>query len=108
METKSLGRSPVTVFGLAISPSAAPGADPAGDARHAEELGFDFVSTSDHPCGTSPTNEVWTMLTWITATTSRIEITTRVLSMPYQTPAMVAKITKTLDQLSNSRLILEL
>ncbi|HEY3006185.1 MAG TPA: LLM class flavin-dependent oxidoreductase, partial [Kribbellaceae bacterium] len=72
------------LFGLAVSPSAAPGADPVGDARAAEALGYDFVSTSDHPCGSTPSYEVWTMLTWIAAATSRIRVATRVLGMPYR------------------------
>ncbi|WP_219467088.1 LLM class flavin-dependent oxidoreductase [Nonomuraea rhizosphaerae] len=96
------------MFGVGISPSAAPGADPVGDARLAEELGFDFVSTSDHPCGTSPTYEVWTMLTWIAAATSRIRIATRVLGVPYRSPAMVAKMAESLHRLSGGRLILGL
>ena len=96
------------LFGVNVSPSAAPGADPVGDAAHAEELGFDFVSTSDHPCGTEPTHEVWTMLTWIAARTSRIGIATRVLGVPYRPPAVVAKMAATLDLLSGGRLVLGL
>ncbi|MEU9890799.1 LLM class flavin-dependent oxidoreductase [Sphaerisporangium sp. NPDC051011] len=96
------------LFGLSVSPSAAPGADPIGDARHAEDLGFDFVSTSDHPCGTAPTNEVWTMLTWIAAATSRVRVATRVLGVPYRPPAMIAKMAETLHRLSGDRLILGL
>ena len=44
-------------LGPGISPSAAPGADPVGTARAAEALGFDFVGTSDHPHGSSPSFE---------------------------------------------------
>jgi alkanesulfonate monooxygenase SsuD/methylene tetrahydromethanopterin reductase-like flavin-dependent oxidoreductase (luciferase family) len=95
-------------FGLAVSPSAADGADPVEDALRAEDLGFDFVSTSDHPCGTDPSYEVWTMLTWLAARTTRIRIATRVLGVPYRPPAMVAKMAETLDRLSGGRLILGL
>jgi probable F420-dependent oxidoreductase len=101
MSTKS-------VFGLSLSPSAEAGRDPVQDARLAEGLGFDFVSTSDHPCGTEPTYEVWTMLTWVAAATSRIGIATRVLGVPYRSPAMVAKMAETLHRLSGGRLILGL
>ncbi|MEU6742631.1 LLM class flavin-dependent oxidoreductase [Streptosporangium sandarakinum] len=97
-----------SLFGLGISPAAGPGTDPVRDAVTAEELGFDFVSTSDHPCGTSPTHETWTMLTWIAASTSRIRIATRVLGVPYRSPAMVAKMAETLHRLSGGRLILGL
>lgn len=95
-------------FGLGISPAATPGADPVALAQLAEELGFDFVSTSDHPCGAEPTYETWTMLSWIAASTSRIRIATRVLGVPYRPPAMVAKMAETFDRLSGGRLILGL
>jgi alkanesulfonate monooxygenase SsuD/methylene tetrahydromethanopterin reductase-like flavin-dependent oxidoreductase (luciferase family) len=95
-------------FGLNLPTAAEPDADPAQEARRAEELGFDFVSSSDHPCGTQPSFETWTMLTWVAASTSRIGIATRVLGMPYRAPAMVAKMAETLDRLSGGRLILGL
>jgi alkanesulfonate monooxygenase SsuD/methylene tetrahydromethanopterin reductase-like flavin-dependent oxidoreductase (luciferase family) len=82
--------------------------DPVRVARHAEALGFDFVSTADHPSGTTPTNETWTMLCFIAAATSKIRIATRVLGVPYRAPAMVAKMAETLDRLSGGRLILGL
>ena len=95
-------------FGLNVSPSAEDGADPIADAKRAEELGFDFVSASDHPCGTSPTYETWTMLSFLAAATSRIRLATRVLGVPYRSPAMVAKMAETLDRLSGGRLVLGL
>lgn len=96
------------LFGLGLSTSAAPGADPVADARRAEELGFDFVSASDHPGGNQPTFETWTMLSWIAAATSRIRIATKVLGVPYRAPALVAKMAETLSRLSGGRLILGL
>lgn len=96
------------LFGLNVSTSAAPGADPVADARRAEELGFDFVSASDHLHGDSPTYEPWTMLSWIAARTSRIRVATRVLAVPYRNPPVVAKMAETLDRLSGGRLILGL
>jgi probable F420-dependent oxidoreductase len=82
--------------------------DPAGEGRRAEELGFDFVSTADHPEGTEPSHEVWTMLTWVAAATTRLKIATRVLGVPYRSPGLVAKMAETLDRLSGGRLILGL
>lgn len=96
------------IFGVNVPASAAGKADPVGRARAAERLGFDFVSASDHPCGTDPTYETWTMLTWIAAATSRIGVATRVLGVPYRPPAMVAKMAETLDRLSGGRLVLGL
>jgi alkanesulfonate monooxygenase SsuD/methylene tetrahydromethanopterin reductase-like flavin-dependent oxidoreductase (luciferase family) len=48
------------------------------------------------------------MLAFIAARTSRIGIATRVLGVPYRSPAMVAKMAETLDRLSGGRLILGL
>jgi alkanesulfonate monooxygenase SsuD/methylene tetrahydromethanopterin reductase-like flavin-dependent oxidoreductase (luciferase family) len=96
------------MFGLNVPASAAPGADPVALACHAEELGFDFISTADHPCGDEPSFETWTMLSWIAARTTRIRVATRVLGLPYRNPAMVAKMAETLDRLSGGRLILGL
>jgi len=96
------------LFGLGIPASTAPGAAPVAQARRAEGLGFDFVSTSDHPCGSQPTYETWTLLSWIAAATSRIRVATRVLGVPYRPPPMVAKMAETLDRLSAGRLILGL
>jgi probable F420-dependent oxidoreductase len=96
------------LFGLNVSPAVTPGSDPVADARRAEELGFDFVSTNDHLHGTEPRHETWTMLAWIAAATSRIHVATRVLAVPYRHPAVVAKMAETLARLSGGRLILGL
>lgn len=74
----------------------------------AEELGFDYVSASDHPGVSTPNFETWTMLTWLAASTTRISIATRVLGLPYRSPAMVAKMAETLARLSSGRLLLGL
>ncbi len=95
-------------FGLGVSTSAAPGADPVRDARMAETLGFDFVSASDHPSGSQPSFETWTMLAWIAASTDRIAVASRVLSLPFRSPALVAKMAESLDWLSGGWLILGL
>lgn len=95
-------------LGLNIPTAAETGADPVAAAVRAEELGFDFVSSSDHPAGTAPSYETWTMLCFVAAATSRIRIATRVLGVPYRAPAMVAKMAESLDRLSGGRLILGL
>ena len=99
---------PDLMFGVNVSTSAAGDADPVGDARFAEQLGFDFVSANDHPGGGSPNFETWTMLAWIAAATTRIHLATRVLGMPLRPPAVLAKMSETFDRLSGGRLILGL
>jgi alkanesulfonate monooxygenase SsuD/methylene tetrahydromethanopterin reductase-like flavin-dependent oxidoreductase (luciferase family) len=96
------------LFGVNVPASAASGADPIAAAQEAERLGFDFVSSSDHPGGAGPSHETWTMLSWIGAKTSRIRLATRVLGVPYRNPAVLAKMAATFDRLSGGRLILGL
>ena len=96
------------LFGLNVAASLGSVADPLAEARKAEELGFDFVSVNDHPCGTVPTHETWTMLAWMATGTSHIRVAPRVLGVPYRPPPMVAKMAATLDRLSGGRLILGL
>ena len=95
-------------FGVSINQSAAPEAGPVREAQRAEELGFDFVSVTDHLHGTRPTHETWTLLTWLAASTSRIGLLTDVLGLPYRAPSVVAKMAASLDQLSGGRLTLGL
>jgi alkanesulfonate monooxygenase SsuD/methylene tetrahydromethanopterin reductase-like flavin-dependent oxidoreductase (luciferase family) len=96
------------IFGVGVPTSAAPGDDPAGLAREAERLGYDFVSAADHPCGSNPSYETMTILTWIAARTSRVKVASRVLAVPFRRPAMVAKLAASLDLLSGGRFILGL
>jgi len=96
------------IFGVGVPASAAPGDDPVGRAQVAEQLGFDFVSAADHPCGPSPSYETTVMLTWIAARTSQIKVASRVLGVPFRHPAMVAKLAVSLGLLSGGRFILGL
>jgi probable F420-dependent oxidoreductase len=96
----------VVRFGVSLRASAEPGADPAAEARHAESLGFDLVTLSDHLPGSRPTLETWTNLTWLAASTERIRVGTNVLGLPYRNPAVTAKMAETLHRLSGGRLIL--
>jgi probable F420-dependent oxidoreductase len=95
------------LIGVNVSPTS-PEVDPVACARMAEDLGFDFVSASDHLHSANSTVEPWTLLSWIAAATSRVRVATRVLAVPYRHPAVVAKMAETLDRLSGGRLILGL
>jgi alkanesulfonate monooxygenase SsuD/methylene tetrahydromethanopterin reductase-like flavin-dependent oxidoreductase (luciferase family) len=96
------------LVGYNLSTSAAEGAHPAADAREVEELGFDFVSMSDHLHGDHPTFETWTLLTWVAAATTRVRLLTNVLGLPYRPPPVVAKMAESLHRLSGGRLLLGL
>ena len=96
------------LVGAGLTSSAAPDADPVGDAAAAEALGFDFVSASDHPVGTQPSYETSVLLTWIAARTERIAVASRVFAVPFRRPAMLAKAAESLHRLSGGRLILGL
>jgi alkanesulfonate monooxygenase SsuD/methylene tetrahydromethanopterin reductase-like flavin-dependent oxidoreductase (luciferase family) len=96
-------------FGLDVPATVTPGGPgPADLARAAEDLGYDLISVSDHPAGTAPTNETWTMLAFAAAATTRIGLMTRVLGVPFRPPALVAKMAETLDRLAGGRLVLGL
>lgn len=82
-------------------------------ALEAERQGFYSVSINDHfvpqigPPDT-PQMECFTTLAAIAAATSTIRVTPAVACASYRTPAMLAKITATLDHLSDGRLVLGL
>jgi probable F420-dependent oxidoreductase len=98
--------SPSPGFGISINAST--DLDPAAEARHAEDLGFDMVTVTDHLAGSRPTFETWTLLTWMAAATERIGLGTDVLGLPYRHPAVTAKMAESLDRLSGGRLTLGL
>ena len=82
-------------------------------ALRAENDGFYSVSINDHffsPLGTPqvPQLECFTTLTAVAAVTSRIRLTPTVAAASFRPPPLLAKITSTLDQVSNGRLVLGL
>jgi alkanesulfonate monooxygenase SsuD/methylene tetrahydromethanopterin reductase-like flavin-dependent oxidoreductase (luciferase family) len=94
------------LFGVNVGTSTASGDDPLRLAQIAEEVGFDFVSASDHPYGASPCFETATLLTWILARTQRIRVLSRVFGLPLRNEAMLAKTAESMQRLSGGRLIL--
>lgn len=82
-------------------------------ALQAERDGFYSVSTNDHffsPLGAhdTPQLECLTSLTAIAAVTSTIRLAPAVVSASFRNPALLAKISSTLDQVSAGRFILGL
>ena len=95
-------------------------------AQHAETVGLDSIWVSDHiivpqqiesfypydPNGAFPAApeqdyyEPLTTLTWLAACTTRVQLGTSVLILPYRNALLTAKIVSTLDTLSGGRVIL--
>ncbi len=82
-------------------------------ARWADENSFYSVSINDHffsPFGSGqiPQLECYSTLSAIAALTSKVRLVPAVTAMSFRAPAMLAKLTSTLDQISNGRFVLGL
>nr|BFE61089.1 hypothetical protein GCM10020063_056150 [Dactylosporangium thailandense] len=77
-------------------------------AQSADELGYDLFTLSDHLHSHRPTIEPFTALAWLAGRTTRIELGTNVLALPYRPPPVVAKTAETLDRISGGRFVLGL
>jgi alkanesulfonate monooxygenase SsuD/methylene tetrahydromethanopterin reductase-like flavin-dependent oxidoreductase (luciferase family) len=96
-------------FGVNIHTGIQSGVDPVTEALHAEQLGFDVVTLhGDVLHGSNPSFELWTLLCWVAAHTTSIQVAPVVLALPHRHPAVLAKMAETLDRLSGGRLILVL
>lgn len=82
-------------------------------ALQAERDGFYSVSTNDHffsPLGAhdTPQLECFTSMTAIAAVTDTVRLAPSVVAASFRSPALLAKITATLDHVSNGRFIMGL
>jgi probable F420-dependent oxidoreductase len=83
-------------------------------AQRAEAVGFDTLWLGDHLLyryddgSTRGPWEVWTMLAALAASTSRIRLGPLVASAAFHSPAMLAKLASTVDEVSGGRLIVGL
>jgi F420-dependent oxidoreductase-like protein len=68
--------------------------------KHAEQLGYDSVWTSE-----AYGSDAITPAAWILANTTKIKVGTAIMQMPARTPAMAAMTAMTLAQLSGNRFI---
>ena len=74
-----------------------------------ERLGFDSVYLDDHLMwGNKPILECWTVLSALSAVTSKIRLGTMVVCASFRNPALLAKMAATFDVVSNGRLELGL
>ena len=76
-------------------------------AQVADSSGLDLVSIQDHPYS-SRHLDTWTLLTWISAQTEHIRVSTNVASLPLRPPVILARAAATLDRLSGGRVDLGL
>jgi probable F420-dependent oxidoreductase len=83
-------------------------------AQGAEAAGFDTLWLGDHLLYRYPDGstrgpwEVWTMLSALAASTTRIRLGPLVAATAFHAPAMLAKLATTVDEISGGRLILGL
>ena len=96
-------------FGPGVSPDSL-----AGWTRLAETLGYHLVMISDHVALTpdvmarypAPFYDPFTALAWLAAQTTRVELGTTVVILPYRHPLLTARLAANVDQLSGGRFIL--
>ncbi|MDQ2692720.1 MAG: LLM class F420-dependent oxidoreductase [Chloroflexota bacterium] len=81
-------------------------------ARLVEELGFVGLFRSDHFTNSNPPDieslELWTSLTWLAASTERIEFGPLVTPFSFRHPVHTARMASAVDDLSGGRLVLGL
>ncbi|MGD2100611.1 MAG: LLM class flavin-dependent oxidoreductase [Acidimicrobiia bacterium] len=82
-------------------------------ARAAEDCGFDSIWVGDHllyrdDLGSSGPWEAWTSLAALAQETNRVELGPLVAATSFHSPAMIAKMASTVDEISEGRLILGL
>jgi probable F420-dependent oxidoreductase len=76
----------------------------AAEARRAEELGFDYLSSGEHLFFHGPVPNALVTLAAAAGATTRIRLLSSVSLVPLYPPALFAKLTATLDVVSGGRL----
>jgi alkanesulfonate monooxygenase SsuD/methylene tetrahydromethanopterin reductase-like flavin-dependent oxidoreductase (luciferase family) len=99
--------APALRFGTFITPLNGPPEYAVERAVLSEQLGFDLVTFQDHPY--QPRfHDTWTLMTWVAARTSRIQVSANVHNVPLRPPAVLARAAASLDLLSGGRVALAL
>lgn len=94
-------------FGSFITPVNQPAARAVGLSQLSEELSLDLVTFQDHPYQAA-LHDTWTLLSWVAAKTTRIQVAGNVLNLPLREPAVLARSVASLDLLSGGRVSLGL
>ena len=94
-------------FGSFITPVNQPAAHAVDLSQRSEDLGLDLVTFQDHPYR-ADFHDTWTLLSWVAATTTHIQVAGNVLNLPMRDPAVLARSVASLDLLSGGRVSLGL
>ncbi|MEN0129140.1 MAG: LLM class flavin-dependent oxidoreductase [Brevundimonas sp.] len=94
-------------FGSFLTPAAADPQRVVELARASETYGLDLVTFQDHPYQPSFL-DTWTLLSWVAASTQRVQVAGNVLNLPLRNPGVLAKSVASLDLLSGGRVALGL
>lgn len=89
-------------FGLMLDPAVDPAEVP-DQARHAEQLGFDFVACGEHVFFHGPTANAFVCLAAAATATRRIRLLSALTVLPLYPIGLAAKMAATLDRLSGGR-----
>lgn len=94
-------------FGAVLTPLSAAADQVVVRAQLCEKLGYDLVALPD--CPVLPhLLDMWTLLSWIAARTSRIQLVPNVANLQLHNPAVLARAAASLDLLSDGRIDLGL
>ncbi|MBF4635170.1 LLM class flavin-dependent oxidoreductase [Agreia pratensis] len=89
-------------FGTFITPTAAQPQAAVQLAQLSESLGYDLVTFQDHPYQASFL-DTWTLMSYVAAATTRIQIAPNVLNLPLRPAPVTARAAASLDLLSGGR-----
>ena len=89
-------------FGTFITPTNAQPQAPVALARVSEELGYDLVTFQDHPYQPA-FHDTWTLLSYVAAVTTTIQLAPNVLNLPLRPAPVIARSAASLDLLSGGR-----
>jgi alkanesulfonate monooxygenase SsuD/methylene tetrahydromethanopterin reductase-like flavin-dependent oxidoreductase (luciferase family) len=88
--------------GLMLDPSGDPGGV-AGEARWAEQAGFDLVTAGEHVFFHGPVSNAFITLAAAASVTERVRLVSSLTVLPVYPMALAAKMAATLDQVSHGR-----
>ena len=95
------------VLGTFLTPAAKNPQQVVALAQTSERAGLDLVTFQDHPYQPAFL-DTWTLLSWVAASTDRIQVAGNVLNLPLRPPAVLARAAASLDLLSGGRFALGL